>query len=37
VWACVFVASITGIVFYSVLLVLERVCTFWHVSYRAET
>jgi NitT/TauT family transport system permease protein len=37
VWACVLVASITGIFFYSVLLVLERVCTFWHVSYRAET
>jgi NitT/TauT family transport system permease protein len=37
VWACVLAASITGIVFYTVLLVLERVFTFWHVSYRTET
>lgn len=34
VWACVFVACLTGIAFYVLLLVLERVFTFWHVSYR---
>ena len=34
VWACVFVACLTGIAFYAVLLVLERIFTFWHVSYR---
>jgi NitT/TauT family transport system permease protein len=36
VWACVFVACLIGIAFYAVLLVLERVFTFWHVSYRTE-
>jgi len=36
VWACVFMACLTGIVFYVLLLVLERVFTFWHVSYRTE-
>jgi NitT/TauT family transport system permease protein len=35
VWACVFTASVTGILFYTILLVLERLCTFWHVSYRS--
>lgn len=34
VWACVFVVSLTGIAFYGLLLVVERLCTFWHVSYR---
>ena len=37
VWACVFVACVAGIVFYSLLLLLERIFTFWHVSYRTET
>jgi NitT/TauT family transport system permease protein len=36
VWACVFVACLAGIVFYAVLLGLERIFTFWHVSYRTE-
>jgi NitT/TauT family transport system permease protein len=37
VWACVFAACAVGIIFYAVLLVLERLFTFWHVSYRAST
>lgn len=36
VWACVFVACLTGIIFYVVLLAMERAFTFWHVSYRTE-
>ncbi|HEY8284285.1 MAG TPA: ABC transporter permease [Chloroflexota bacterium] len=35
VWACVLVASVTGILFYALLMILERLFTFWHVSYRA--
>lgn len=35
-WACVLVACLAGIVFYGVLLLLERTLTFWHVSYRTE-
>jgi NitT/TauT family transport system permease protein len=35
VWACVFVACIVGILFYVALLLLERLFTFWHVSYRS--
>jgi NitT/TauT family transport system permease protein len=37
VWACVFVACVAGIVFYAALLVLERMFTFWHVSFRSES
>lgn len=37
VWACVFATCLAGIVFYGVLLVLERLCTFWHVSYRTTS
>lgn len=37
VWACVVVACLAGIIFYALLLVLERVFTFWHVSYRSRT
>jgi NitT/TauT family transport system permease protein len=37
VWACVFAACAVGIVFYAVLLILERLCTFWHVSYRTPS
>ncbi len=36
VWACVLVACLTGIIFYAVLLILERIFTFWHVSYRGQ-
>jgi NitT/TauT family transport system permease protein len=35
VWACVFVSCAVGILFYVALLVLERIFTFWHVSYRS--
>ncbi len=37
VWACVLVACIGGIVVYATLLLLERLFTFWHVSYRTGT
>lgn len=36
VWACVVVACLMGVLFYAVLLLLERLATFWHVSYRAQ-
>ena len=36
VWACVVVACLTGIVFYGVLLILERTFTSWHVSFRTR-
>jgi NitT/TauT family transport system permease protein len=36
VWAYTVVTCLIGIAFYCVLLVLERIVTFWHVSYRAR-
>ncbi|HWE63728.1 MAG TPA: ABC transporter permease [Chloroflexota bacterium] len=37
VWACVFAACLVGIIFYAILLLLERLFTFWHVSYRSAS
>jgi len=34
VWAYVAVTCGVGIAFYAALLVLERLLTFWHISYR---
>ncbi len=36
VWAGVLLACVVGIVFYMIVLGLERALTFWHVSYRAR-
>ena len=35
VWAGVFVACVIGIVFYGIVLAVERRLTSWHISYRA--
>lgn len=36
VWAYTVVTCLVGILFYSVLLIVERSVTFWHVSYRSN-
>lgn len=36
VWAGVLLACVVGIVFYMIVLGLERALTFWHVSYRTR-
>jgi len=35
VWAVIAIAALAGSMFYGVIAVLERACTFWHPSYRA--
>jgi NitT/TauT family transport system permease protein len=34
VWAVIAVAALAGSVFYGAIAAIERVCTFWHPSYR---
>jgi NitT/TauT family transport system permease protein len=34
VWAEIAVAALAGSVFYGVIALLERACTFWHPSFR---
>ena len=34
VWAVIAVAALAGSVFYGTIAAIERVCTFWHPSYR---
>ena len=34
VWAVIAVAAVAGSVFYGAIAAIERVCTFWHPSYR---
>ncbi len=36
VWAYTVVTCLIGIIFYCALLVIERIITFWHVSYRGH-
>jgi NitT/TauT family transport system permease protein len=35
VWAVIAIAALAGSMFYGVIAVVERACTFWHPSYRA--
>jgi NitT/TauT family transport system permease protein len=35
VWAVIAVAALAGSVFYGAIGAIERVCTFWHPSYRS--
>jgi len=35
VWAVIAIAAFAGSMFYGVIAVVERACTFWHPSYRA--
>jgi NitT/TauT family transport system permease protein len=37
VWAEIAVAAVAGSVFYGVMALIERVCTFWHPSFRTRT
>jgi len=34
VWAVIAIAALAGSLFYGLIAVVERVCTFWHPSYR---
>jgi NitT/TauT family transport system permease protein len=34
VWAAIAIAALAGSMFYGVIAAVERVCTFWHPSYR---
>lgn len=35
VWAVIAIAALAGSVFYGAIAAIERVCTFWHPSYRS--
>ena len=35
VWAAIAIAALAGSMFYGVIALVERACTFWHPSYRA--
>jgi NitT/TauT family transport system permease protein len=34
VWAVIAIAALAGSMFYGLIAVVERACTFWHPSYR---
>ena len=35
VWAVIAIAALAGSMFYGLIAVVERACTFWHPSYRS--